>query len=129
MHVTVGTEWVVDAAGCNAERLRDRSAIERVFRRVVDELGLTVVGDGTWHIFPEPGGLTGMLLLTESHLVCHTYPEHGIATFNLYCCRERPAWPWERRLVEMLGASSVEIRRIDRLVESDEGAPSRRRRG
>src|SRR4051812_39038234 len=102
MHVNVGTEWVVDAAGCAPSALRDRATIERVLRRAVDELGLTVLGDGAWHVFPGEGGLTGMLLLTESHLACHTYPEHGVATFNLYCCRARDAWPWSARLGEML---------------------------
>jgi S-adenosylmethionine/arginine decarboxylase-like enzyme len=53
-------------------------------------------------------------MLTESHLACHTYPEFGVATFNLYCCRERPSWPWDERLREMLGASAVSVRRVRR---------------
>lgn len=114
MHVNVGTEWVVDAAGCAAELLRDRAAVERILRCVVEEVGLTVVGEGAWHVFPGEGGVTGMLLLTESHLVCHTYPEHGVATFNLYCCRARDPWPWAARLGEMLGAVEVHVRRIER---------------
>jgi len=32
-------------------------------------------------------GVTGLLLLTESHLACDTFPERGFASFNLYCCR------------------------------------------
>jgi S-adenosylmethionine decarboxylase len=118
MHVNVGTEWVVDASGCDAELLRSRDAVERVLRRAVDELGLTVVGDGAWHCFPDPGGVTGMLLLTESHLVCHTYPEYGVATFNLYCCRDRGVWPWRERLAEMLGAAEVRVSRIARDAEA-----------
>jgi len=58
--------------------------------------------------------VTGLALLTESHLACHTYPEFGVATFNLYCCRERPAWDWEARLSELLGASRVSVRRLTR---------------
>ena len=114
MRANVGTEWVVDASGCRSELLRDRLALEALLRRAVDELGLTVVGEGAWHEFPEAGGVTGMLLLTESHLVCHTFPEHGLATFNLYCCRPRPTWPWATRLGEALGATDVRVTRIDR---------------
>lgn len=114
MRVTVGTEWVVDASGCRPEALRDRALLERVVRRAVDELGLTLAAEPVWHVFPGPGGVTGMALLTESHLVCHTYPEYGAATFNLYCCRERPEWPWAERLAEMLGAAEVGVRRLDR---------------
>ena len=55
-----------------------------------------------------------MIALTESHLACHTYPEHGIATFNLYCCRTRPEWKWDERLTEMIGATNVNISKIER---------------
>ena len=57
-----------------------------------------------------PGGITALCLLTESHLSLHTYPEKGVATINLYCCRPRPAWDWERRLRELLGARQVSVR-------------------
>ena len=40
-----------------------------------------------WHKFGGEGGVTGLIMLTESHLACHTYPEYQTATFNLYCCR------------------------------------------
>ncbi|MCA1593464.1 MAG: S-adenosylmethionine decarboxylase [Acidobacteria bacterium] len=110
----VGTEWIVDAVGCRAEALADAGILDAVFRRVVAELNLKAVGEAQWHKFPEPGGVTGLLMLTESHLACHTYPEHGVATFNLYCCRARPEWPWVERLTEMLGASKVTVRVCER---------------
>ncbi len=108
MHV--GTEWLVDAEGCRPDLLRDAAAVRRVCEAVLHDLGLRVVGDGRWHQFPPPGGVTGLFLLTESHLACHTYPEHGVATFNLYCCRPCPGWPWENRLAELLGARRVAVR-------------------
>ncbi len=115
----VGTEWIVDATGCRARALRDVCALDAVFRRIVAELDLKPVGATHWHTFPEPGGgVTGLLMLTESHLACHTYPEHGIATFNLYCCRARPAWNWKERLAEMLGASVVTVRVCERPASS-----------
>ena len=110
----VGTEWIVDATGCEVEALRDVVRLRAVFARAIDELDLLVAGEEVWHRFPEPGGVTGLVLLTESHLACHTYPEHGIATINLYCCRVRPAWPWAERLGEMLGAQAVAVRVVER---------------
>ena len=122
--LSVGTEWLIEASGCDAERLRDAGALREVFARAIGELGLRVVGDQLWHKFPGEGGVTGLAMLTESHLACHTYPEFGVATFNLYCCRERPAWAWEERLREMLGARSVSVRDVSRAAESasEEGA-------
>ncbi|HYP52086.1 MAG TPA: S-adenosylmethionine decarboxylase [Pyrinomonadaceae bacterium] len=105
---------MVDAEGCRAEALADVCALAEVFRRVVAELDLRVVGEARWQKFPGPGGVTGLALLTESHLACHTYPEFGVATFNLYCCRARPRWPWEERLAEMLGAARVTVRVVER---------------
>jgi S-adenosylmethionine decarboxylase len=63
-----------------------------------------------WHEFAGEGGITGVVLLSESHLSCHTFPESGFAAFNLYCCRPRAAWPWEAVLAERLGASTVHVR-------------------
>ncbi len=105
-----GTEWLIDASGCRAEALCDRRLLEGVFERVIAELDLRVVGAPVWHEFPWPGGVTGIALLTESHLTCHTYPEHELLTINLYCCRARCAWAWDERLKEMLGAKNVSVR-------------------
>ena len=117
----VGTEWVVDAEGCRADALADVSALRAVFARVVAELDLRVVGEAQWRKFPGPGGVTGLALLTESHLACHTYPEFAVATFNLYCCRARPRWPWEERLREMLGAARVTVRVVERRADASAG--------
>jgi S-adenosylmethionine decarboxylase len=112
--LTVGTEWLIEASGCDAGALRDVERLRGVFARAVEELDLRVVGEQLWHKFPGEGGATGLAMLTESHLACHTYPEFGVATFNLYCCRERPAWPWAERLAEMLGAREVSVRSLSR---------------
>lgn len=109
----VGTEWLIEAKGCNADVLRNETAIKGVLSRIIDDLGLRVVGE-VWHRFPGESGITGLIALTESHLACHTYPEHGIATFNLYCCRTRPEWDWEKHLTELLGASDVSVTKIER---------------
>src|SRR5918993_1718554 len=111
---TVGTEWLIDAAGGDASALGDVARLGEVFARAIEELGLHPLGEARWHKFPEPGGVTGLVMLTESHLACHTYPEFGVATFNLYCCRARPRWAWEERLAEMLGATRVAVRVVER---------------
>lgn len=114
-----GNEWIVDALGCSELLLRDRQRVEDVCECIITDLGLSVVGTPLWHQFPSPGGLTGMYLLRESHLTCHTFPECGGATFNLYCCLPRPAWRWENRLADMLGAEEVYVRSVPRRVAVD----------
>lgn len=110
----VGTEWLIEAAGCKAEKLRDVEALQSIFAQIVADLNLKTIGEPAWHKFAGEGGVTGFTMLTESHLACHTYPEFGIATFNLYCCRERPEWDWEENLQKMLAAKSVQVQKIRR---------------
>ena len=110
----LGTEWLVDAHGCHAPTLRSRDALGRLFTRIVEELGLHPAGDPVWHVFPGPGGITGVLLLNESHLACHTFPERGFAAFDLYCCRPLTEWPWQQRLADTLGAAEVRVRSLPR---------------
>ncbi|HLM00577.1 MAG TPA: adenosylmethionine decarboxylase [Pyrinomonadaceae bacterium] len=109
----VGTEWIIDAFDCDAEKLRDGAALRRIFAQVVGDLQLKVI-DEVWHQFPGERGVTGFNLLSESHLACHTYPEYRTATFNLYCCRTRPEWNWTINLSETLGARKVSIQKVER---------------
>ena len=114
----VGTEWLVEAIGCSPAALRDEALVRSLLESVTADLGLKSVGS-VWHKFPGEGGVTGLVALTESHLACHTYPEHGTATFNLYCCRSRPEWEWESNLRSILAAASVTVTRIDRGAGED----------
>ncbi len=109
-----GIEWVVDASGCDPKRLSDIRALRAVFERAVSDLDLHPADGPVWRKFPPPGGVTGLLMLAESHLTCHSFPERGYAAFNLYCCRRADPWPWRERLRELLGASRVNVRAIPR---------------
>jgi S-adenosylmethionine decarboxylase len=112
--IGTGREWIVDATGCRPASLRDLALLRALFADVVRELGLTPAAEPLWKVFPEPGGVTGMALLTESHLTVHTFPEHGVAAFNLYCCTPRAAWRWDPRLREVLGAAAISVRTLPR---------------
>jgi len=110
----MGDEWIVEARGCDAARLADVQALQRLFASVVEELALNPVGEAQWHRFPGPGGVTGMLMLSESHLTVHTFPEHASACLNLFCCTPRATWAWQARLHELLGATEVQVRHVRR---------------
>ena len=114
--MTLGTEWLFDASGCDPTALADLDRVREVFERVIRDLGLNVLGEIAWHQFDQPNGVSGLALLSESHLTCHTYPEFRAATFNLYCCRNRASWTWETTLKEMLGATDVKVRVFERML-------------
>jgi S-adenosylmethionine decarboxylase len=118
-----GYEWIVDAADCLPNRLQSGEVLRAIAKRIIADLDLHVVGQPLWHQFPDPGGWTGLYLLSESHLTVHTFPERGVASWNLYCCRPRPEWDWERQLEEFLGARRVSIRRVTRAPEVPTSGP------
>lgn len=125
---TAGQEWVVEAFGCNAEHLASLGVMHLLFEAMIRELALHPVAPPQWHRFPEPGGITGMVMLAESHLTVHTFPEHGSACINLFCCTPRAAWAWAERLRTLLGATEVGVRELVREFVREparDGPPSR----
>jgi S-adenosylmethionine decarboxylase len=104
----------VDASGCRPEALRDAAALAGLFETLIVGLKLQVVGTPQWHTFPGPGGITGLALLSESHLGIHTFPEHGFAALSVYSCRTREAPDFERLLQQQLGAKTVTVRTVTR---------------
>ena len=110
----MGMEWLVDASGCDPARLRSVPCLRSLVESILADLRLYPVAPPLWHSFPGEAGVTGMVLLAESHLTVHTFPEHGTAALNLYCCNERPSWPWKERIAHALGATRVDVRSLSR---------------
>jgi S-adenosylmethionine decarboxylase len=109
-----GVEWVIDARGCDPSKLTDRASLQDLLDGIVGDLSLNVVGEPLWHTFPGAGGVTGLCLLSESHLAIHTFPEHGSLCLNVFCCRPRGDWDVEARLRHHVAASDVDVTRIER---------------
>ena len=109
-----GIEWIVEAHGCSPASLADLPLLRALFQRIVTDLKLRPVGEAQWHQFPQTGGITGLCLLAESHLTCHSFPEFGSICLNLFCCVPRTAWDFEQILKEMLAADSVAVRSVMR---------------
>jgi S-adenosylmethionine decarboxylase len=120
-----GIEWIVEAHGCAPRLLSDMTTLLALFDRIIDDLQLRPVGDTHWHQFPQTGGITGLCLLAESHLACHTFPEFQSLCLNLFCCVPRREWDFELFLKGMFGANAVTIRSVLRpYVPSTESSAS-----
>ena len=75
-------EWY----GCapDAPEMTHSDSLRALCVRLAEASAMTVVGD-SFHQF-EPQGVTGTVLLAESHLAVHTWPEHGFVTIDVYVC-------------------------------------------
>ena len=86
-----GIHLTADLFDCKAARdlMIDRGVLQEACIRLVRRSGLTVVGDD-FHQFADfneqPGGVTGLVLLAESHLAVHTWPELDAVTLDVYVC-------------------------------------------
>ena len=109
-----GVEWIIEAFGCSPESLKDASVLRTLFDEIIREMNLRPVSAPQWHQFPLTGGITGLCLLSESHLACHTFPEHGSLCLNLFCCVPRPEWNFEAVLQRLFCSQTVTIRRLVR---------------
>ena len=86
-----GLHLTADLYQCTGHErfMLDADAIAGLCREQTAASGLTLVDD-TWVKFPpyegQPGGVTGTVLLAESHLAIHTWPETGSVTIDVYVC-------------------------------------------
>ena len=112
--IASGCEWIVEAHGCSAPDLANEAKLRGLFAHLIAEMDLHTVAEAAWHQFPGTGGLTGVSLLRESHIACHTFPEYGSLCLNVFCCRPRVGIDLETHLKQEFGATSVQVRRIER---------------
>lgn len=73
------------ACSCAQQALCDLDGLRRACLELVNASGLTVVGQ-CFHQFGEGGGVTGVVVLAESHLSLHTWPEADFVTLDVYVC-------------------------------------------
>lgn len=68
-----------------ASGLDDAEHIEQSLRAAAIEAGATILSSD-FHVFQPNGGVTGVLVLSESHISIHTWPERGYAALDVFMC-------------------------------------------
>lgn len=99
-----GTHLTADLAGCAANHpwMCQPEALRAACLQAVAQVGLQAVGERFHGFEPAQGhqtaGVTGVVLLAESHLAVHTWPELGVVTLDVFVCNllsdnaERARW-------------------------------------
>lgn len=81
----IGRHLLVDLQGVSPLFLSDPALIESALRQAADAAGATPIF-GKFHHFGPEQGVTGVLLLQESHISIHTWPERGFAAVDVFMC-------------------------------------------
>lgn len=109
----LGKHLLIEYFDCDVEALNDVSQVERYMEQAAEHCGATIVRS-VFHAF-NPIGVSGVVVIAESHLAIHTWPEYGYAAVDVFTCGDtvdpRVA---EKELRRLFGAGRVEIREIPR---------------
>ncbi len=113
---TVGKHIIAEFYGC--QRLNDLAFIKQILLKSAEEANATIINH-QFHQFT-PQGITGLILLAESHISIHTWPEIEYAAIDVFTCGNRvvPEKAIEY-LQKELSPSKVKIKKIDRGIKDD----------
>lgn len=89
-NVALGNHILVEFMNCDPHIMNDVATIERDMVDAARKAGATVI-NSTFHHF-SPYGVSGVVVIQESHLAIHTWPEYGYAAVDLFTCGEMDAW-------------------------------------
>ena len=110
---SLGRHVLVEFHGCSAEILNDVPRIEQGMIEAATQAGATIISS-VFHHF-SPFGVSGVVVIQESHLAIHTWPEYGYAAVDLFTCGDTVD-PWVsyqslKAAFEAEHGSAVEINR------------------
>jgi len=80
----LGKHLLLELKDCNEEVLNDLSFLKDTMIAAASEAGATALGD-SFHQF-NPQGVSGVVVIAESHLFIHTWPEYGYAAIDIFTC-------------------------------------------
>lgn len=114
----LGRHILAEFAECNKQLLNDTDAIRTILTEAARQSGATIV-ETVFHEY-NPHGLSGVIVIAESHISIHTWPEYGYASVDFFTCGERVD-PWKgcQYLEEKLECKSLYTREFDRGIPSD----------
>lgn len=109
----LGRHILAEFFDCDSHILNDSEKVEFYMKRAAIECGATIVSS-VFHSF-NPHGVSGVVVIAESHLAIHTWPEYGYAAVDVFTCGDTvDPWIAARALQEYLRADSIKTVEINR---------------
>jgi S-adenosylmethionine decarboxylase len=114
---TIGRHLIAEYYDCDSHVLDDVDTVRGAMLDAATAVGATVIGEA-FHRF-EPQGLSGTVVIAESHLSIHTWPENGYVAVDIYTCGGLDPRRGFELLAERLGAGSSRVQEILRGLPED----------
>ena len=113
----LGTHIVCELSGCDAAKLTDVDAVRAMMEKAAKAANASIVTTA-FHRF-QPQGVSGVVVIEESHLSIHTWPETGYAAMDFYTCGDHTD-PWAacEYAAEALDAKTMLTTEVKRGVEA-----------
>jgi S-adenosylmethionine decarboxylase len=109
---TLGRHLIAEFYGCDHAVLDDEAVIKAAIEQAAVDVGATVVATASHKYAPQ--GVTATVLIAESHVSIHTWPEHGYAAVDIFTCGGLDPEPGFRGLAAALGAARCRVQQIVR---------------
>lgn len=87
----LGRHLLAELYDCDKKIINDVKAVENILTQATIKIGATIV-DVSFHTF-NPHGVSGVIVIAESHVAIHTWPEYSFASIDIYTCGETVD-PW-----------------------------------
>lgn len=104
---------LLDLYGCPANLLRNPNQLKETLQQAAHIAKATML-HSYFHAFGGEGGITGVILLAESHISIHTWPEHGFAAADVFLCGKMPLEHVKSYLCTALQATHSHWQTIER---------------
>ena len=103
---SLGRHLLTEFYGCDREILNDPDRIKRIMEEAAITSGASIV-QSVFHLF-NPHGISGVVVIAESHLAIHTWPEYGYSAVDIFTCGEEvDPWRAHQYLRKKLKAGST----------------------
>lgn len=83
----LGRHILLELNNCNREVLNDIDQLRKILISAARESGATILGESFHHF--QPQGVSGVVVIAESHISIHTWPEYGYAAVDIFTCGDR----------------------------------------
>lgn len=119
VHIPIGHHYIVEASGCDPDIIGSVSKVKQILVKAAEIAGAAVWAE-SFNKF-SPKGVSGVVVISESHISTHTWPEYGYSALDIYTCgKDVDPEKAINYAVEAFGASTSHMTEITRGIDDND---------